>query len=149
MHLFDAPTSNFTIRFGLLNSETPRLAVSGPGFTHPGFTFRKAEVHDGKIIPVESHASRQVDLPAPKIAGTSPWRRIEIARLGDSLAFVIDGVLVGALADVREGASGLGKAPGRTVLQIWADSGPAQFGAIDIREISALPPEIGRAAVAP
>lgn len=73
----------------------------------------------------------------------TPWQRLEILRLGDSCAVLLNGQLVAAATNIRITRPGEpAKIPALTELGLTAYGGPASYRNIEIREITTLPPEL-------
>jgi serine/threonine protein kinase/formylglycine-generating enzyme required for sulfatase activity len=115
-----------------------------------GCSFHEAVIRDGRIVGIgekrQSLDDKKKEFLVFRNVPTerkSPWRRIEIIRLGDSFVFVVDGKVAGAvtnLGDIRPGKEGqFGPFP----IVFSTDEGdPFFLRKVEMREINALPPEL-------
>jgi serine/threonine protein kinase len=82
-----------------------------------------------------------------RFAGEAPlkigdWNRLELVRLNDGIVYVLNDRLVGAIAELRHGTAEKQSEVGSTAETLFVNSGDVNVRRVQIREISALPPEI-------
>ncbi len=128
------------------------MHTGGAGLQSWKAKFDVGTVKDGKIVGVRPaqfqgadrwwHSFDTAYLPKPGV-----WHRLEVFRLGDTCAYVLDGRLLGAIANYRILADG--KTPtlvDRTPFALGTGTGQVSFRHIEIREIIELPAEVIAAA---
>ena len=123
----------------LMLRSPPRVQLAGGGCS-----YQEAELRDGRVMAIGARLANdeRVDFKNITLNSSSPWQRIEIVRLDDSCLYLVNGKLACALTGIRVTRDGQEKPLGSHAVEFWTDSGPAQFRNIEIREITALPPEI-------
>ncbi len=97
---------------------------------------------DSKLHPYPDPLGRLTFTNATLNPNT-PWQRLEIIRLGDSCAVLLNGKLVAAATNIRITRPGEPpKIPGTSEIGLTSYGGTASYRNIEIREITSLPPEI-------
>jgi formylglycine-generating enzyme required for sulfatase activity len=125
-------------RLDTLTRSTPALA-----FHVWGITCQESELRNGKFNPVGQTVGKDAYLDFTKfnLNTKSTWQRIEVVRLGDSMLFLVNGQVAGAVTNLRDAREPEAKAVDYSPIAIWSDlNGSAQFRKIEIREITTLPP---------
>ena len=149
VHFFSEPFAVFQLRLSALNETPATLPV-----LYSSMTCEEAELRDGrlvgsgKLLNKEKTLNTAIQLPHSRCAfdASTPWQRVEVIRLDDSFLFLVNGKIAGAATKVRDVRQGMEKLLGRSAFMFWtggsSGNGPAQFRNIEVREISAWPPEV-------
>ncbi len=128
-----------------LGDDLTKARVNGTELTHEAATIQAGRfVGNGQTLN-----SKQYPYPDPRgyllftnvtLNPNSPWQRLEIIRLGDSCAVLLNGKLTAATTNLRIARAGEPpKAPGPTEIGLTAYGGTASYRNIEIREITSLP----------
>ena len=76
-------------------------------------------------------------------ASNAPWQRVEILRLDDSFVCLLNGKVVSVVTNLRNTRNnGNERQTGASNFIVWADSSPAWFRNMEIREINGWPAEV-------
>ncbi len=121
-----------------LEQGQPALRVKG----YTDAEFRQAELRGGKFVAVGDVLTGSPQLKFTNLASQpGNWQQVEIIRLGDSVIYRVNGQVAGAITEVRRKPNRQPAA--RSSLELWVGGkAAADFRNIEIREITALPPEV-------
>ncbi len=118
-------------------SVTPQLSCFG------GATFQKAIWRAGQFVAEGERLNAPTKLAFPPVPAAIGWQTVEILRLDDSFLYLVNGRLAGAITNLRIVRNNESERLGTTPLEFFVGSiGPASFRNIELREITALPPEL-------
>ncbi len=140
VNLFRSIGIGVQARLDALTRSTPALV-----FHSYGATCQEAEFRNGQFRPVGQTGGKDasIDFTKLNLNTQSPWQRIEALRLGDSMLFLVNGQLAGAVTNLRDAREPEAKALDHSPISLWSDgNGSALFRNIELREINALPPEV-------
>jgi len=93
----------------------------------------------GGIVPSGEQAIKKV---TAALEPAGDWNRLDLVRVEDGVAIFINGRLVSAFAGIRRGLDGKEIEFGKTTLNLKCQSGELWLRRIEVRDISALPPEL-------
>ena len=122
--------------YNLMRQTKPMLYLSGHGSN-----YQEGVLRNGRIEPV----GEMPKLPRTlgfKVNTAGPWVRMEIIRQGDSLVYLVNGNVVGALTNLRDTRIGKEELFGPLNVKFQAGDGPLFLRNVEVRDISALPPEL-------
>ena len=104
-----------------------------------------ATIENGAIVPKKVRNSNIRFHGQPPIK-VGDWNRFEMIRLNDGIVYVLNGRILGAIAELRRTKAKEEAEVGATLINLLVQSGDVNVRRVQIREISALPPEIANLA---
>ena len=102
----------------------------------------EAYLERGVIVSKGNIKGPDVIFAAASLNPVGAWNRLELVRLEDRVALFVNGRFMGALAEIRDLWDGKEAEVGSTWITLQGVGGEVLIRRIEIRDISALPPEL-------
>ena len=125
------------------NSIEFHVQESGKAHALPyGLSLSPANLVRGNITPTGEADDKKIAFADASLYPPGQWNRLELVREGDRAAYFINGRFIGAVANLRGLIDGKVTELGESRITLGCANGQVLVRRIEIRDISALPPEL-------
>jgi formylglycine-generating enzyme required for sulfatase activity/Leucine-rich repeat (LRR) protein len=107
-----------------------------------GLSLSPANLVRGNITPTGKADDKRIAFADASLYLVGQWDRLDLVREGDRAAYFINGRFIGAVADLRGSIDGKVSDLGSSGITLGCSNGQVLIRRIEVRDISALPPEL-------